>query len=466
MDVKAAPTAHDPASFGRYLRVAARRTRRRTGTGLRYEVVVAALWFGPAAAVGIWRDLDQSSSIAPVLNWPAAGLLMLAGAALIGLLCVTVGPVTASREWRAWVLSTPLDRGPLLRRRSVGVLALLTVPGVVLGALIADAAGFRHGQALAAVVIGVCAAVGGGGVSMWQQRLRPAGSASGRGWLYSIAVLVTAAVLVDLQTFAVLDPAVLPLLAPTCALIALGLVLLGLSGLGLIPLASLAAGSGSVSSVALAIADQSLAPLAAVLTAPPGRRRSRAAVRPLHGTGRRAVLAMDRRRAARNRSAIARWILLALMPYGAWVLIGGVGWAPSALVVLTFLAAVAAISGFCGTARQFAGTPSLADRYGLGRSEVKSAAMVFPQIAAVVWAAVTAPVLASNAPPVMAVLVPGVALGLVQFRACLAPFRPSYGQGQQYSSDMTRRLLRGPALLLGGAVILALVAAGLAQRHL
>lgn len=461
-----APTAANPASFARYLRIAARRTRRRTGTGLRYEVVVAALWFGPAAAIGIWRDLDQSSAVSPVLNWPAAGLLIFAGASLVGLLCVTIGPVTASREWRAWLLSTPLDRGKLLRRRGAGVLVLLIVPGVVIGALVADAAGFRHGQALAAVVVGVSAAVGAGGLSMWQQRLRSPASGRGRGWLLSIAVLVAVAVLIDLRAVETLDPAVLEALAPVSLLAAVGLAGLGLAGVGLIPLASLAAGSGSVSSVALAIADQSLAPVAAVLAGPPGRRRQRAAIRPLTGTGRKAVLSMDRRRAVRNRSGLARWALLALLPYAAWALIGGVGWGSSALVVITFVAAVAATSGVCGTVRQFAGTPSLADRYGLARSEAKSAAMVLPQISAVVWALVTAPVLVVNAPPVMALLVPALALGLVQFRAGLAPFRPSYAQGQQYSSDMTRRLLRGPALFLGGAVILALVAAGLAQRHL
>ena len=461
-----APTATDPASFARYLRVAARRTRKRTGTGLRYEVVVAALWFGPGIAIGIWRDLDQSFAMAPVLNWPAAGLLMLAGAALIGLGCVTVGPVTASREWRAWVLSTPLDRGLLLRRRSAGVLALLVVPGVVLGALIADAAGFRHGQALAAVGVGVAAAVGAGGLSMWQQRMRAAGSGRGRGWLWSVAGLVTAAVLVNLQKVGGLSDVVLPLFAPVSLLAALGMAVVGLAGVGLIPLSSLAAGSGSVSSIALAIADQSLVPLAAVIAGPPGRRPSRAAVRPLQGTGRSAVLSMNRRRIRRNRSAVIRWCLMALIPYGAWALLAGVGWAGDALVVVTFFAGVASISGLCGTVRQFAGAPTLADRYGLDRRVAKSAAMLLPQLAALAWAVVTAPVLAVNAPQVMVVLVPVAALGLVQFRAGLAPFRPSYVQGQQYANDMTRLLLRGPALLLGGAILLGLITAGLTQRHL
>ncbi|SDP16165.1 hypothetical protein SAMN04515671_3082 [Nakamurella panacisegetis] len=461
-----APTSTDPASFGRYLRTAARRTRKRTGTSLRYEVVVAVLWFGPGVAVGIWRDLDQSSAGISVLNWPAAGLLMLGGAALVGLACVTVGPVTASREWRSWVLSTPLDRGILLRRRSAGVLVLLVVPGIVLGALIADASGFRHGQALGAVAVGVGAVVGAGGLAMWQQRMRAAGSGRGRGWLWSAAAFGIAAVGFALRPVGQLDSSVLPLLAPLTLLAGLGVGLIGLSGVGLIPLSSLAAGSGSVSAVALAIADQSLAPLAAVIAGPPSRRRTRAPNRPLHGTGRSAVVAVTRRRTLRNRSAIARWCLMVLIPYGAWALLAGVSWSGAALAMLTFFAGVAAISGLCGTVRQFAGTPTLADRYGLDRREAKSAAMRLPQLAAAGWAVLTAPVLALNAPSVMVVLVPVAALALVQFRAGLAPFRPSYIQGQQYANDMTRLLLRGLALLFGGALLLGLITAGLTQRHL
>ncbi len=121
----APPVADRPAGFARYLRAAERRGRRRSGGGLRYEIIVAVLWFGPGIAIGTWQDLDRPSTAEPALNWPAAGLLMLAATALVGLACAAIGPVSASREWRAWVLSTPLDRGSLLRGRAVGRLVLL-----------------------------------------------------------------------------------------------------------------------------------------------------------------------------------------------------------------------------------------------------------------------------------------------------------------------------------------------------
>ncbi len=433
---------------------------------MRYEIVVAVLWFTPGIAIGAWNDLNTSATAGSPVNWPAAGVLLLAGVAIIGLACVALGPVTASREWRAWLLSTPLDRGSLLRRRATGVLALLTVPGVVLGAVLADAAGFRHGQALASVLLGIAAAVSAGGLAMWQQRLRPAGAPRGRGWLWWAGALVAAAVVLDLGQVQPLDGGTLWTAAGIGIVVALCLVALGLSGVGLIPLSSLAAGSGSVSSMALAVQDQSLGPLAAMLSAAPGRRRSHAAPRPLSGTGRAAVIAVDRRRTLRNRPAVVRWVVMGLIPYAAWALLSGVGWGPTALVVITFVAAVAADSGLCSTVRQFSGSPALADRYGLSRAGARSAAMLLPQLATLLWGVATAPVLQLHTPPAMAVLVPLVAYGVVAFRARQAPFVPKFAVGQQYSQDLGRLFARGPLLLIGGAVLLAVVAAGLKQRNL
>lgn len=460
------PTSTDPAGFARYLRAAASRGRRRTGTGMRYEIAVAILWFGPAIAIGTWNDLNTSVSSDPPLDWPASALLLMAGAALIALACITIGPVTASREWRAWVLSTPLDRGVLLRRRAIGLLALLVVPGVILGALVADAAGVRHGPALALVLLGVASAVAAGGVAMWQQRVRHAAAPRGRGWLWCVIVLVAAAVVVNLRPVDELTSGTLWTAAGVGVVITLGLATVGLSGVGLVPLASLAAGSGSVSSLALAVQDQSLAPLAAVLATRPGYRPSGAVSGRLTGTGRRVVLAMDRRRLLRNRPALVRWSVTALVPYGVWALVSDIGWGATALVVATFVSSVAAVSALCGTVRQFAGTPTLADRYGLDRAEAKSAAMVIPQIGAVVWGLITAPVLLLHTPSFMAVLVPVTAFAAVAFRARQAPFQPGFVVGQQYSRDAMRLFARGPALLLGGAVILALISAGLRQRNL
>ncbi len=462
----APPAADRPASFARYLRAAERRGRQRGSGGLRYEVVVAVLWFGPGVAIGTWQDLDRSSAGAAPLNWPAAGLLMLAAAALVGLACAAVGPVSASREWRAWVLSTPLDRGSLLRGRAAGRLVLLLVPGMVIGAVIADAAGFRHQYALACVVAGMGGAVAAGGVAMWQQWHRAAGAPRARGWLWCAAALVLTAVPVNLLDVGAPDEAGLWLTALAAGIVALIAAAIGLAGVGLIPLSTLAAGSGSSSSIALALADQSLAPLSAVLAAPPGRRRSGATGRPLTGTGQAALIAMDRRRTLRNRPAIARWVAMAAVPYATWALVSGIGWAPAALAVVTFVAGVAAISGLCSTVRQFAGTPTLADRYGLDRITSKSSAMLLPRLAALVWGIAVAPVLLLHNPQVMAFVMPLAVLGVVEFRARLGPFQPRFTMGETYSRDQGRLFARGPALLVGGCLVMAVLVAGLRQRHL
>ena len=460
------PVASDPGSFARYLRAAERRGRQRGSGGLRYEIVVAVLWFGPAIAIGTWQDLDRPASGIPSVNWLSAGLLLLAGAALVGLASAAIGPVSATREWRAWVLSTPLDRGYLLRRRAVGRLSLLLVPGIVVGAVIADAAGFRHQQALAAVIVGAAGAVVAGGIAMWQQRETHAGTPRGRGWLWCAAGLILAAVPANLLTVDRLSPDALWTVVAAAVLLAIGCGWAGLRGVGLIPLSTLAAGSGSTSSIALALADQSLAPLAGILAAGPGRRPTRAGRRPLTGVGQAALIAMDRRRTLRNRSALVRWGAMVALPYAAWALLHGVGWAPSALAVVTFVAGVAAVSGLCNTVRQFAANPPLADRYGLDRGQSKSSAMQLPRIAALIWGIAVAPALLMHTPPVMAFVVPLLVLAVVEFRARLGPFQPSFVMGEKYSHDLGRLFARGPALLLGGCVIVGVLVAGLQQRHL
>src|SRR5207302_8428852 len=122
-----------------------------------------------------------------------------------------------------------------------------------------------------------------------------------------------------------------------------------------------------------------------------------------------------------DRSAVVRWFGMAVLPYAAWSLLHGVGWAPSALAVVAFVSGVAAISGLCGTVRQFAGTPPLADRYGLDRRQSKNSAMLLPRIGGLVWGVAVAPILLLHVPAVMAFLIPPAVIGVVEFRARQGP---------------------------------------------
>ena len=55
-----APAAGRAASFGRYLRRAAARRRKATGSTLRYTMVLFALWYLPAPVFGVLQGLTAA----------------------------------------------------------------------------------------------------------------------------------------------------------------------------------------------------------------------------------------------------------------------------------------------------------------------------------------------------------------------------------------------------------------------
>ncbi|MDQ2737951.1 MAG: hypothetical protein M3Y35_04850, partial [Actinomycetota bacterium] len=104
--------------------------------------------------------------------------------------------------------------------------------------------------------------------------------------------------------------------------------------------------------------------------------------------------------------------------------------------------------------------------YGLASAETIGAAMVLPRIGALLWGLLTAPALLMHAPALVALVITLAALAIVEFRARQRPFEPTFQLGQQYSKDLGRQLARGPALLFGGCIVIAILVAGLQQRHL
>jgi len=181
----------------------------------------------------------------------------------------------------------------------------------------------------------------------------------------------------------------------------------------------------------------------------------------LTGTGQKALAAADRRRVLRNRPAITRWAVMACIPYLSVPLLGGAPWGPAAVAILTYIAAVAAVSGLCTTARQVSASPSLADRHGLDRDASKRTAMAVPYLGALVWAVVTAPAVLLERPAVLALIIPAAALAVVEYRATLPPYEPTYLMGQQYPQDLTRRLIQGRAQYAAAAALIAVLAARL-----
>jgi len=454
--VRRPPVATRPATFAGFLR---RRRRKTSGSGTSYSVVVLVLYFSPGIGVGVWVGLSGQPPAVPPLTVPAAVAALLAGAALVGLVCSFLGPITAPPEWRAWVLSTPLDRGVLLRRRFAAVLAAAVLPGLVVGALVAGGAGLRGGVAVAGILAGaLCTLLAAGVAVLLQVAVGPA--AALRIWF----ILLAGSVALAAGLMVVRPELPSERLTWTVAIVLLIAALVsGVTArysLARIPIPAVATGAGASASLGLAVYEQSLAPIASVVAGTGGNRRSKTFSRALSGVGQHSLAAVERVRISRDRAAQVRWILLAAAPYAVLVLMAGVSWRGSVLVVVTYLAGVGAVSGLCGTVRKFAQTPVLAEQYGLDRSAAKSTAMQVPYLGAAGWAVLTAPALLIGAPPYMALLVPLAGIALVTFRARLAPYEPTFSMGQEYESDFAPRLFRGPIWLLVSAFLLAILVAG------
>jgi hypothetical protein len=357
------------------------------------------------------------------------------------------------------VLSTPLDRGSLLRRRYVAVLAAACLPGLVVGALVAGGTGLRGGLAVAAILAGALCGLTAAGVAVLLQATVAHGAAL-RVWFVLLTVFVAAAA--GLMVVRPELPGERLSWSVTIALLVPALVAgaSARSALGRISIPAMATGAGASASLGLAIYEQSLAPVASVLAGTGGNRRSATSSRSLHGVGQPSLAAVERVRIRRNRAALARWTLLAVLPYAVLVLMAGLSWRGSALAVVTYLAGVGAVSGLCSTVRKFAQTPVLADQYGLDRAAAKSTAMQVPFYGAAGWAVLTAPALLSGAPSYLAVLVPLAVIALVTFRARQAPYEPTLTMGQEYESDFAPKLFRGPIWLLASAFLLAILVAG------
>lgn len=445
------PDPADAASFSRYLRRSARHWQQVTGSGIRYESTLALLWFGFGPAIGTWLGLTSPVPAHPPLNWAAGAALLVAALALLTLGAAAVGPVTVPAAYRVWVLSTPLDRRILLRRPFFRAIAATTGLGAVLGALAADVTGLRDVDALTTIVLGAAAGAGAGAAAVLVQVMStrlPSRELLGVG-----VIGLVAAVPLRLLTLPPPPSAALVLLAAAGVAAAVVYGMAAGRATGRLTLSRVPSNSAALAGFSLAAGDLSLAPLTALLSQPDRRRRRVLVGRDLSGTGQQALAAVVRRLALRNAEALGRWLLLAAGPYLLRPLFSGIGWSRPALAIVVLLCAVAAISGMTDTARQFASDPQLAQRYGLARAPSRRTAMQVPYAATALFAVVTAPVLIGVGPAWLALFVPLAAIGLVEFRASLAPFEPTFQMRGGYSWDLIRQFLRGPVLL----VILALV---------
>ena len=452
------PVPQRPASFVRYLRRATRRRRGLFGDGTVYQVVVFFAFFGFGPVMGAVQYLTRPAPARPVLAWPAAAVLLVSGAGVVGLVAALLGPVTASREWRGWVLSTPLIRGPLLRGRALLVLALAVIPGGIIGAVLAGLSGLRRGDAVAAIALSALLAVIAAAAAVADQYLRR--TQRPRLWVWIPAVLAPMFVARAFQDERPAHPSspVLWMVTALVAVLAGVLAACAVAGVGRIPLAGLVPGAGSVGAVGQAAFDQSLGSFTPLVSRQ--KRRSEATAGPLRGTAMVAAGSMVRRLIRRNRDAQIRLVVMMAVPWALTALAGESAWGTSLLAIGGVLAGIAAISGFTGPARQFGSSIAVAAQYGLDRSRARTVAFRWAIVAAAVWGTAACGAFLFPQPhPVSAVLVPVVALLVVGARVVQPAFRPSFVMVRTLSMDTVRQFVRGPALLLAGCLIVGLVAA-------
>lgn len=451
------PDPADPASFPRYLRRMGRRWRSVSGTGIRYETTMVLLWYGTVPAMVGGQALTAPPPPTAPLTWPAGTALLLAAAAVVALVAVAAGPVNVGPEYRSWVLSTPVDRGELLRRPCVRAIGMTVVVVGLVGLAVAGLAGLRGAQALAATGLAAGVGAAAGSVAVLGQATGAHRSMVVVARWVAFALFVGAAGL-NLRPVHPPPGPLLWLVAGAVGGVAAVLARAAIRAAAHIPLARMTAGSGPVASVTEAVSDQTLAPLSDILLRPELRRQPIRVGHPLSGTGAGALAAVDRRLAVRNLQAAVRWVLLVAVCYLAAPLLEAAAFGRAGLALVAYLSAIGAVSGYCDTVRRFAAEPTLAERYGLDRWPGRLAAMRVPALAGALFALATMPLVADWVGLPRAVLVALLALLVAVYRANQRPFAASFVVGSTYSQDLVRRFLRGPGVLLAGAV---LVMAGL-----
>ncbi len=448
----AAPDPADPATFRRYLRRIDRRWRSSTGSGIRYEAVLVLIWYGTAPAIVGWQALASPPPAHAPFTWATGAALLLATAAALVLAAAAVGPVNVTPEYRAWVLSTPVDRAALIRRPTVRALVATSVVTGAVGVVIAALVGLRGGDVVAAGLL--AAGVGGlAGVFAIHGQAAASHRALITGSRWVALGLLLAAVPLNLVSLRPIPSVLLWILAVVTLGVVAGVGPNAVRTAAHIPLSRLTAGSGPVASVEIAVSDQSLGPLSSGLIRPELRRWPVLVGRRLSGVGSGALLAVSGRLAIRNVQAAGRWLLLVAVCWLASSLFGPAAWGRAGLALVIYLSAVGAVSGYGDTVRRFAAEPPLADRYGLDRRRSRLVAMRVPVVAGVLFAAATMPPLIGAVAWWRAVLVPVLALLVVAYRVNQRPFAASFVVGSTYSQDLVRRFLRGPGVLLAGAFV-------------
>lgn|GEM_PF-3050002 len=440
---------------------------RRTRRGLLMDI---APWAVPAAvgvalAIGAVRPLGRLLTEAgwavpgaPGHLFAVAALLLLGGLAQ---LLRSAGPVTASSAFWFWLLSAPVRRRDLLRRRYLVLLAATAVLVCVLAALVAYTGSVPVLPVVAAAALAAFALAGGAVCGQAWEIAGHAGQAVGQAMraagVLAFGSLATGVGRAGLNSVLHAPPDSAVIMLAVLAVIAVACCVLGYRALDQIDVSVLRRGRGLWTAGHVAAASMDVFMLTEFLA--DQRARQVVRVRPT-------------RMGAGFAGAVARseWARLRRRPYLAVRAAAAavVWWGCRPVLHGPALAAVAVIAGYClvlpvaGTLRQLAANPGLRAQFAPRDRWLSLASLAACLLATATWAAIVAPGLGGGI--VLAALITA-GLTAAAYRTATRP--PLDYNGPlvptpfgDYPLALWLQVLRGPLLL----AVLATATAAITAR--
>ena len=395
---------------------------------------------------------------APGKLFAAAAVLLLLGG--LARLLRAAGPVTASSAFRFWLLAAPASRRHLLRRRYLGLIAVIAVLSCVIAALVAHAASVA---ALPAVAVAALASVTLTAGSVWGQAsetaervLLPAGRSVGALSMLLFGSLATGVGRGRAEAALRAPPAVGIALLAALGVVALACCWRGYRALDRIDVGVLRRGQGLWTAGQASVASLDGFMLADFLAEQ--RARSAGRVRSV-AIGSSLAMALPR----------SEWARLRRRPWLALRAAAGavVWWGCRPVLPAPALAALALVAGYflllplAGTLRQLASGPGLRAQFA-GEDRWLSRASVGTTVLGVAaWAAVTIPGLAASGGAVLAIIVTAGITAAI----CRTVTRPPLDYSKppvptpfgDIPLDLYRQLARGPLLLAVLILVVVLI---------
>jgi Family of unknown function (DUF6297) len=421
--------------------------------------VAVALAVGAVRLLGhLLAETGWAVPGAPGRLFAVAAALLLLGA--LAQLLRTAGPVTASSAFWFWLLSAPVRRRDLLRRRYLALLVVTAVVAGLVAGLVALTGSVPVLPVVAAVTCAAVALVGGVVCGQTWEIAGQAGHAVGQAMravgVLAFGSLATGAGRADLNSALLAAPSAAVILLAALAVTAAVCCVLGYRALDRIDVSVLRRGQGVWTAGGVAAASMDVFMLTEFLADRRARQAGR--VRPARmGSGFAAALARSEwARLRRHRSLAVRAAVAAAVWWGCRPVLHG----PA-------LAAVAVVTGYClvlpfaGTLRQLAANPGLGAQFAPRDRWLSVASLGACLLASAAWTAIVMPGLGGGV--ALAALI-AVGLTAAVYRTVTRPPLDYCGPlvptpFGDLPLDLWRQVFRGPLLLAVLTMVTAVITA-------